>query len=98
MELPERGRSRREVIDLLRDSMRDDARWDQGRTFYLVYGVDDDHLELLREAYALFMATNGLGATSIFPGVGRLEAEVIEMTARLLGGERAVGNITSGGT
>jgi glutamate/tyrosine decarboxylase-like PLP-dependent enzyme len=97
-ELPKRGRSRREVLDLLRESMKDDAPWDQGRTFYLVYGVDGDHLELLREAYSLFMATNGLGATSIFPSVGRLEAEVIEMTARLLGGEGAVGNITSGGT
>jgi glutamate/tyrosine decarboxylase-like PLP-dependent enzyme len=99
VELPKRGRSRREVIDLLREAMKDDAPWDQGRTFYLVYGVDDDHLELLREAYSLFMATNGLGAGSIFPSVGRLEAEVIEMAARLLGGgDRAVGNITSGGT
>jgi len=98
MDLPEHGRSRREVLDLLRDAMKNDAPWDGGRTFYLVYGVDGDHLELLREAYGLFMATNGLGAHSIFPSVGRLEAEVIAMTATLLGNGRAVGNITSGGT
>jgi sphinganine-1-phosphate aldolase len=98
MELPKNGRSRHEVIELLREATRDDLAWDRGRTFYLVYGVDDDHLELLRDAYSLFMATNGLGAGSIFPSVGRLEQEVIATAARLLGRSEAVGNITSGGT
>jgi sphinganine-1-phosphate aldolase len=51
-------------MDALRQSMAQDLAWDEGRTFSLVYGAGDEHLEMLREAYALFMATNGLGATA----------------------------------
>ena len=98
MGLPKSASTRAEVMDRLRRAMKDDAPWDQGKTFYLVYGVDDDHFDLLGEAYALFMATNGLGAGSMFPSLATLESDVIGTTAELLGKPDAVGNITSGGT
>lgn len=85
-------------MDLLRQAMVNDAPWERGRTFSLVYGAGEEHLALLREAYALFMATNGLGAGRIFPSLRKLEAEVIGITAGLLGNEGGPGNITSGGT
>lgn len=98
MKLPSTGKARSEVMALLRDAMADDARWDEGRTFSLVYGAGAEHLELLREAYGLYMATNGLGARRIFPSLGKLEPEVIGITATLLGNEGGPGNLTSGGT
>jgi glutamate/tyrosine decarboxylase-like PLP-dependent enzyme len=98
MGLPKSGSTRAEVINSLRRAMKDDAPWDQGKTFFLVYGVDADHFDLLGDAYALFMATNGLGAGSMFPSLARLESDVIGATAELLGEPAAVGNITSGGT
>jgi glutamate/tyrosine decarboxylase-like PLP-dependent enzyme len=82
----------------LRRLMVQDQAWDQGRTFSFVYGAGDEHLELLREAYSLYMATNGLGAGRMFKGLAALEREVIAMSAALLGGEGCPGNITSGGT
>src|SRR5438477_8430610 len=42
MKLPKTGRPRPEVMAALKDTMRNDGRWDEGRTFFLVYGVDED--------------------------------------------------------
>src|SRR5262245_63459175 len=82
----------------LRRSMAEDQAWDQGRTFSLVYGAGAEHLELLREAYSLFMATNGLGSGRMFKSLAALEAEVVGIGADLLGGPACPGNITSGGS
>jgi glutamate/tyrosine decarboxylase-like PLP-dependent enzyme len=85
-------------MDELRAAMRDDGRWDQGRTFYLVYGVDEDHLAMLQEAYSLYIATNGLGAGGMFPSLAKLEGDIIAIAGELLGNPSAAGNITSGGS
>src|SRR5262249_35873201 len=98
VKLPPRGTPRADVIAALRRTMADDQAWEQGRTFSFVYGAGDEHLELLREAYSLYMATNGLGAGRMFKGLAAIEREVIGMAAALLGGEGCAGNITSGGT
>ena len=66
MKLPTEGKTRDEVMALLERSMAGDLAWHEGRTFNLVYGAGEEHLRLLREAYALFMATNGLGAGRMF--------------------------------
>jgi len=97
VKLPATGKTRDEVMAALRRSMSDDLAWDEGRTFSLVYGAGEDHLAMLREAYSLFMATNGLGAGRMFKSLAALEADVIGIGAELLGGAGA-GNITSGGT
>jgi glutamate/tyrosine decarboxylase-like PLP-dependent enzyme len=53
---------------------------------------------LLKDAHATFFSENALNP-SAFPSLRRFEAEVIAMTADLLGaGGAAVGNMTSGGT
>jgi len=96
--LPRVGRSRSDVLEALRSSTTGDAPWLEGKTLFLIYGVDEEHLQLLREAHSLFLGTNGLGAGWMFPSLAQLEAEVVSMTAALLGSESAVGNITSGGT
>lgn len=98
MKLPNASKSRQDVMKALRDSMKDDGRWDEGRTFFLVYGVDEDHLAMLHESYSLFIATNGLGAGGMFPSLAKLEGDIVSTACELLGGETAVGNITSGGS
>lgn len=98
MRLARQGRTRAALMETLRETMRGDAPWNQGKTFLLVYGVDDEHLKVLQEAHALYIQTNGLGAGSMFPSLAKLESEVIGIAAELLSRPEAVGNITSGGT
>jgi glutamate/tyrosine decarboxylase-like PLP-dependent enzyme len=98
MQLPRSGMSRQDIMARLKREMAEDAPWDKGKTFFLVYGVDDDHIEVLRDAHSLYIQTNGLGAGTMFPSIARLEADVIGIAGELLGLPTAVGNITSGGT
>lgn len=76
----------------------DDARWEQGRTFSLVYHAGDEHTEFLKRAYALYFSENALNPTA-FGSLKRMEREVVAMTAALLGGgAEAAGTMTSGGS
>jgi glutamate/tyrosine decarboxylase-like PLP-dependent enzyme len=81
----------------MRALRKKDAKWREGKTWSLVYHVDDEVTEFLKEAYTMFFAENGLNPMA-FPSLKRFEAEVVSMTAGLLGGEEAAGNMTSGGT
>jgi glutamate/tyrosine decarboxylase-like PLP-dependent enzyme len=81
------------------DSMRgEDVDWRASRLFGFVYRVDDEVMDLARDAYGKFIAENGLSPFA-FPSLRRFETEVVAMTAALLGGDdRVVGTMTSGGT
>jgi sphinganine-1-phosphate aldolase len=62
----------------------------------------DNHLNLLNDAYAMYALTNPLHG-DCFPSVTRMEREVVQMTAALLGGgptgrSCVCGTMTSGGT
>ena len=98
MKLPIEGKTRADVMASLEQSMAGDLAWHEGRTFSLVYGAGAEHLRLLREAYSLFMATNGLGAGRMFKSLATLEEELVSMSAELLGGAGCPGNVTSGGS
>ena len=49
-----------------------------------LYLEGEDHLRLLSDAYAMFAHTNPMHG-DVFPSVRRMEAEVVNMTASLLG-------------
>ncbi len=75
-----------------------DIQWQRGRVFGLVYHINDEIDELLKEASNLFFSENGLNPTA-FPSLRKFETEVVAMTASLLGGDaQTAGNLTSGGT
>ncbi len=81
-----------------------DARWQEGKAWSLVYHLGDEAPQfsavpdLLQDAYTMFFAENGLSPMA-FPSLRRFEAEVVSMTASLLGGDdKTAGNMTSGGT
>ena len=81
---------------------QDEARWNDGQLSGAVYSGDEQHLALLGEAAAMFSVANPLHS-STWPSVAKFEAEVVAMTASLLGGgEHGVGSVcgsmTSGGT
>lgn len=96
--IPGQSRAPQEVLAEMQAMRSRDARWHDGRTFSLVYHDTDEHLQLLRDAYSLFLAENALNPMA-FPSLRRMETEVVAMVAGLLGGDdQVVGSMTSGGT
>lgn len=75
-----------------------DARFRDGKTWSLVYYVDDEHHDFLKKAHNLYFSENGLNPMA-FPSLRRMEAEVVQMSSGLFHGDReVVGSVTSGGT
>jgi sphinganine-1-phosphate aldolase len=75
-----------------------DAKWQEGKVWTLVYHAGNEVTGFLKEAYTTFFSENGLNPMA-FPSLKRFEAEVVAMTASLLGGDdETAGNMTSGGT
>ncbi|MDI6770874.1 MAG: hypothetical protein QMD04_14535 [Anaerolineales bacterium] len=99
LSIPVKGRSREDVLSAMRAARDDDIKWEQGRVFGLVYHISDEIDDLLKEAFTMFFAENGLNPTA-FPSLRKFETEVVAMTAALLGGDPSIvcGNITTGGT
>ncbi len=96
--LPENGTSRAELLARMKEMARDDADWRGGKTWSLVYYVDDELGETLRQATAMFLTANGLSPMA-FPSLRQFEHDVVTMTLELLqGGPGACGTMTSGGT
>ncbi|XP_021723067.1 sphingosine-1-phosphate lyase-like [Chenopodium quinoa] len=103
-ELPATGFGSR-VIEMMKEEKRKDAAW-QGKCSGTVYigGTEaDDHFSLINEACSMFSHTNPLHL-DVFQSVVHYEAEVVAMTAAMLGskdkasGGQICGNMTSGGT
>ncbi|MED6185988.1 Dihydrosphingosine phosphate lyase [Stylosanthes scabra] len=93
------------VLEKMREEKRKDVAW-QGKcsgTVYIGGSEIDGHFSLINEACSMFAHTNPLHL-DVFKSVARFEAEVVAMTAALLGskekssGGQVCGNMTSGGT
>lgn len=103
--LPERGIDRDELLAEVRGAASGDAPWHDGRTFSLVYHHSDEHHAFLEQVVGAYLSTNALNPIA-FASLRRFEAEVVAMSARLLGGDpdledgdaRVVGTMSSGGT
>ncbi|CAA2984325.1 sphingosine-1-phosphate lyase [Olea europaea subsp. europaea] len=103
-ELPSAG-LRAMVIEKMKEEKQKDAKW-QGKcsgTVYIGGNEYEGHFSLINEACSMFAHTNPLHL-DVFQSVVRFEAEVVAMTAALLGskektsGGQICGNMTSGGT
>ncbi len=98
MPLPPDGRAWSELAREMRDFKKDDLDWRRGRHGLYVWHADDQVEEVVREAHALFMTENGLGLRA-FPSLRRMETEVIENVAELVGtADGVAGHMTTGGT
>jgi sphinganine-1-phosphate aldolase len=103
--LPAAGRDRAAILaemQALRE--REEARWKDGFVSGAVYHGDDAHIAFLNQVYALNSQSNPLHA-DVWPSTAKFEAEIVAMTAHMLGAEAAgdgpgqvCGTVTSGGT
>lgn len=95
--LPKKGRPRQEVLQELQTaSIKENAKWQQGKVSGTVYSKDSDHSDFLNQVYAAYSWSNPLHP-GYWPKLNQCEAEVIAMTADMLHGP-AVGCMSSGGT
>lgn len=100
--LPEHGVARDEVLAELREMAdAERERWQSGHVSGAVYQGDPEHVAFLAEAYAIHSQSNPLHL-DVWPSAAKLEAEIVAMTAGMLGADRieddVVGTVTSGGT
>ncbi len=96
--IPEEGKTKSEIIEELKLAQKNDAKWEEGRIFSLVFHFSEEHSELIKEAYNMYIHENGLNPMA-FHSLRKFESEVVRMTASLLhGDENTVGCMTSGGT
>ncbi len=101
---PAKGTNAEHILQTMEQIRAQDARWQEGKTWSLVYHLGDQVPrfsavpDLLQHVSTKFFAENGLSPMA-FPSLRQFEAEVVSMTASLLGGDgETAGNMTSGGT
>ena len=112
--LPEIGRDREAIVQEMEElKRREESSWRDGRVSGAVYHGDDEHVSFLNQVYAIHSQSNPLHA-DIWPSAAKFEAEIVSMTAHMLGaapdpgaqltrdGDRSTsevcGTVTSGGT
>jgi len=86
------------ILDALGAKRERDARWQDGRTFGMVFDGGPEVREVAEAAAAMFLHENALN-TAAFPSLAEIQSEVVEACADLFHGTPvAAGFMTSGGT
>jgi glutamate/tyrosine decarboxylase-like PLP-dependent enzyme len=98
MDMPRAGRDIDDVIADLESKRGDDARWQDGRTFGLVFDGGQSVRDVSERAAAMFLHENALNMAA-FPSLASIQSEVVAWTAELLHAPATgAGFLTSGGT
>jgi len=102
--LPEDGVPRAEVAGLVeRLAVAEDSRWRDGYASGAVYHGDPEHVAFLNRVYAAQSQSNPLHP-DLWPSATKFEAEIVAMTADMLGARHAdpaapvAGTVSSGGS
>ncbi|XP_013103384.1 sphingosine-1-phosphate lyase [Stomoxys calcitrans] len=98
-ELPENGFSSEEILKMMDEHLaQGNYDWRNGRVSGSVYGYRPELAELVTEVYGRASYTNPLHP-DVFPGICKMEAEVVRMAISLFqGNEKCCGTMTTGGT
>ncbi|KAL1132007.1 hypothetical protein AAG570_011617 [Ranatra chinensis] len=98
-QLPTNGLSEQEVVDKVSKYLSiGKYDWKGGYVSGAVYYYSEELVNLLTKVYGLASYTNPLHV-DIFPGICKMEAEVVKIAANLFNGsQEACGTLTSGGT
>lgn len=98
-ELPKEGMGKEAIIKCLDENLiLGNYDWKGGQVSGAVYYFNEDLIDLISTVYGKTSYTNPLHP-DLFPGLCKMEAEVVRMTIDLFhGGANAVGSMTSGGT
>lgn len=106
--LPSEGVEKEQVLAEM-EALNDleSQRWQEGFVSGAVYHGDREHINFLNQVYALNSQTNPLHP-DVWPSISKYEAEIVSMTAKMLGAGRIddeanstneiCGTVTSGGT
>ncbi len=96
--MPETGQDKQEILCKLDQFKINDPKYKDGKLWSLVYYIDDNHQDFLKDAYFKYSCENGLNPTA-FKSLKAMESDVISAVAEILNGTKDVcGVITSGGT
>jgi sphinganine-1-phosphate aldolase len=103
--LPAVGRDRAAIVaEMAALRAREEARWKDGFVSGAVYHGDEEHIAFLNRVYAINSQSNPLHS-DLWPSTTKFEAEIVSMTAHMLGADAAgdgpdqvCGTVTSGGT
>jgi sphinganine-1-phosphate aldolase len=100
--LPKTGRAREDILQEMRAlNAQEEAKWKDGLVSGAVYHGDTEHIAFQNEVYALNSQSNPLHF-DVWPSTVKYEAEIVSMTANMLGAEQSgdpiVGTVSSGGT
>ncbi|PVU95921.1 hypothetical protein BB561_001502 [Smittium simulii] len=97
--LPAEGMTDDAVLEILESRMKEGKiDWKNGRVSGAIYHGGDDMVNLTNKAISLYNVTNPLHP-GVFPGLRRLEAEIVAMTLEMFHGDNEqCGVTTSGGT
>jgi glutamate/tyrosine decarboxylase-like PLP-dependent enzyme len=104
--IPEVGRDREDILqDMETMRAQEESHWKDGFVSGAVYHGDEEHIDFLNQVYALNSQSNPLHS-DVWPSATKFEAEIVAMTADMLGGKGAStslsgdihGTISSGGT
>lgn len=98
-EIPVEGWTKNQILELMTKLQNaEENRWKDGKVSGVVYHGGDAHTALMSEVFSLFALSNPLHP-DVFPSIRKFEAEIIAMTASMLGNIDGVcGALTSGGT
>lgn len=98
-ELPTSGLSRNDIITTIDNNLRlGEYNWKKGKVSGTVYYTNPELIDLVTAIYGKTSYTNPLHP-DVFPGLCKMEAEVVKMAADMFyGDEETCGTMTTGGT
>ena len=101
-EFPKEGVSREKITTWMKEMMEEETkRWNGGFCSGTVYHGYPEHIDFMNEIYSITSQTNPLHS-DLFPSIAKFEAEIISMTANMLGAKNCSDNVcgseTSGGS
>ncbi|MGB9521139.1 MAG: aminotransferase class V-fold PLP-dependent enzyme [Anaerolineales bacterium] len=101
-ELPKEGLEKKVIIDMMKELYKlEEPRWKDGFVSGSVYHGDMEHIDFENEVYAINSQSNPIHF-DIWPSAFKFEAEIVRMTANMLGAKKTndeiVGSVSSGGT
>lgn len=90
--------SKDDIVSALAAKRANDVRWQDGKTFGMVYDAGPELHDVVEEVARMFLHDNALNPFA-FPSLGQIQSEVVGITAELLHApDGAAGFMTSGGT
>ncbi len=88
-ELPGKGKGRAAILkEMAAMKKKEEDRWKKGYVSGAVYHGDDRHIDFLNKVYAIHSQANPLHS-DLWPSATKFEAEIISMTAGILGAAEA---------